>query len=374
MAAHVRLIHLLVLSIAWSTSLWATQWTVDNSPNSPGQFSNLQAAIDSAGVGDTLLITGTNTTYGTAIVDKPLVLIGAGYYPNGSETIVNQVTLVSSDVFVTGLHGSIVFDLANAPGDSLANITVTRCQMDNPGLRFTSSNQVVVERLIDIAIYNNVIGRIGFYDGCAANNVMQFDSLFFGNNITSRFSFNANCLPTFQGTETFIIDHNLFIGPSGGCVGGNQECGIFSDQYGPAAWPTSMAILSNNIFRLTEVGGIQGCGQCTWFNNITYGSGANDSIPGTPAGNENQWSVDPLLVNYSGGGFSWSHDYTLQTGSSAIGTASDNISNIGPSGGQYPFELGAPPSGPFIEYFNVDGSAIEINGDVIINFKAYGRP
>lgn len=378
-----RTLCLLVLALSWCSVSKAQQWTVDNSPNSPGQFTSLQVAIDNAGPGDTLLITGTNLTYGTVTVSQPLTLIGAGYNPNALETIVDQVVLRSSDVFITGLHGGILFDLANAAGDSLANITVTRCRVGNPGtMNFTSSAQAVVERLVDIAIYNNVIERIGFSNGCfAPSNVMQFDSLLFMNNIfsliavNSPFGLNAgNCTPQFTGTETFILDHNLFIGASGACIIGSQVCGVFSDQYGSPGWPNSSAILSNNIFALQGVGGIQGCGQCTWFNNATYGTGANDSIPGTPAGNENQWSVDPLLANYPGGQFSWGHDYSLQPGSPAIGAASDNVSNIGPSGGQFPFDLGAPPSGPYIEYFNVDGSAIEINGDVIINFKAYGRP
>ncbi|MBK8338776.1 MAG: hypothetical protein IPK99_01590 [Flavobacteriales bacterium] len=36
--------------------------------------------------------------------------------------------------------------------------------------------------------------------------------------------------------------------------------------------------MSNNIFHLQNNGGIDGCGNCTWYNNLTYGSGANDSI------------------------------------------------------------------------------------------------
>lgn len=367
---------LLVLALSWGTVTTAQQRTVDNSPNSPGQFTSLQAAIDNAGPGDTLLITGTNISYGTVSVDRPLTLIGAGYNPNALETIVDQITLLSSGVFITGIHGGILFDLNNADGDTLANITVTRCRIGSPGvMNFYASSQAGAGRLIDIKIYNNVIGQLGF-NGCFTENQMRFDSLLFANNITARFSFNGNCIPQWQGTETFLIDHNLFIGVSGNCIIGSQDCGIFSDQYGGNAWPTSSAIISNNIFHLQQVGGIRGCGQCTWFNNITTATGGgNDSIPGTPPGNMNQWSVDPatILVNYTGGTFSWSHDYSLQPGSPALGNGTFGT-DIGPFDGPYPFDLGAPPSGPYIEYFNVDGSAIEINGDVIINFKAYGRP
>lgn len=366
----------LVLALSWSTNTTAQQWTVDNSPNSPGQFTSLQDAINAAGAGDTLLITGTNISYGTVTVDRPLTLIGAGYNPNVLETLVDQVTVISSDVFITGLHGGIQLNVGGASGDSLANITITRCRIGNPGsLGFVSSAQAgAVERFSDIAIYNNVVAGIGFADGCFVSNVMLFDTILYVNNISGRFSSTGQCLPTFQGTETFIIDHNLFIGPSGPCIGGfNQDCGLFIDQYGVPIWDNSTAIISNNIFHFQEVGGIRGCGQCSWFNNITCCTGTNDTIPGTPPGNQNQWGVNPQLINYPGGTFNWSHDYSLQPGSPALGTGTFGT-DIGPFDGPYPFNLGAPPQGPYIEYFNVDGSAIEINGDVIINFKAYVRP
>lgn len=378
---------LLAFTVVVSIPAFATQRTVDNSPNSPGQFTSLQDAINASSSthpSDTLLITGTNISYGTVTVDRPLTLIGAGYNPNVLETIIDQMSITSSDVFVTGVRGSILLDLANAPGDSLANITITRCRIQNPGLRFKSSAQAVVERFVDIDIYNNVIGLLDFSNGCfAPNNYMQFDSLRFMNNVfsllavNSPFGLNAgSCRPQFLGTETFILDHNLFIGASGACVIGSQVCGVFSDQFGAPGWSSSSAVISNNIFALQGVGGIQGCGQCTWFNNLTTATGGgNDSIPGTPLGNMNLWSVDPttVLVNYPGGQFDWSHDYSLLPGSPALGNGTFGT-DIGPFDGLYPFTLGAPPSGPYIEFFNVDGSAIEINGDVIINFKAYGRP
>ena len=372
MTTTLRTSSILLLWLALSTSLWATQWTVDNSPNSPGQFTSLQAAIDSAAAGDTLLITGTNINYGAASVTKPLTLIGAGYFPNEPETITDQITLLSSNVHVTGIRGSVHLDLENADGDTLANITLTRCRL---GLQFSASSQAGAGRLIDIDVYNNVIDAFGM-GGCSAPN-MRFDSVLVANNITRGFGFNGNCMPQFQGTETFIIDHNLFIGASGGCTFGNQSCGIFTDQYGPPAWPNSMAILSNNIFHLQEVGGIRGCGQCSWYNNMTYCpdcNTGNDSIPGTPAGNENQWVVNPQLVNYTGGNFSWAHDYSLMAGSPAIGAASDNESDIGPFDGPYPFTLGLPPAVPVVDFVNLSRTAVPQDSTIFLQFDAKVRP
>jgi len=92
MSATLRTPVLLILWLALSTSLWATQWTVDNSDPSPGQFTSIQAAIDDVNVsaGDTLLITGTNIPYGNVTISRPITLIGAGYNPNDDETIIGN--------------------------------------------------------------------------------------------------------------------------------------------------------------------------------------------------------------------------------------------------------------------------------------------
>jgi hypothetical protein len=48
----------------FSLSSMATVHTVSNNPNSPGEYNNLQTAIDAATNGDTLYVHGSPTSYG----------------------------------------------------------------------------------------------------------------------------------------------------------------------------------------------------------------------------------------------------------------------------------------------------------------------
>ena len=44
------------LTLVVSTETHATVWTVSNNPNSPGQYTSLQMAVDSSTMGDTILV------------------------------------------------------------------------------------------------------------------------------------------------------------------------------------------------------------------------------------------------------------------------------------------------------------------------------
>ena len=59
-----------ILAIACSLSLasFAKVITVNNNINSPGQYTNLQQAIDSASAGDTIYVHGSATSYGNVNV------------------------------------------------------------------------------------------------------------------------------------------------------------------------------------------------------------------------------------------------------------------------------------------------------------------
>lgn len=54
--------------------------TVDNNPGAVAMFSDIAAAYQAAEEGDTLLVAGSPTTYGTITLRKRLHIIGAGYF------------------------------------------------------------------------------------------------------------------------------------------------------------------------------------------------------------------------------------------------------------------------------------------------------
>ncbi|MFT6855955.1 MAG: hypothetical protein ACJA0X_001932, partial [Cyclobacteriaceae bacterium] len=82
---------LFIFSITLS---YAAQYTVSKDPNRVAQYTDLQLAIDDAANGDTILVYGATTAYGSINVYKPLVLIGEGYNPNnGLVTTISTLTL-----------------------------------------------------------------------------------------------------------------------------------------------------------------------------------------------------------------------------------------------------------------------------------------
>jgi hypothetical protein len=53
--------------------------TVSNNPDIPAQYNSLQATIDAASAGDTILVAGSASSYGNITIGKKLVVYGAGY-------------------------------------------------------------------------------------------------------------------------------------------------------------------------------------------------------------------------------------------------------------------------------------------------------
>ncbi|OQX80559.1 MAG: hypothetical protein B6D61_01855, partial [Bacteroidetes bacterium 4484_249] len=79
---------LTVLAIVFAMSANATVWRVNNNTQVDADFSNLQTAVNDAGVlpYDTLYVEASNTSYGNVDVNKPLIIIGAGYFLNENDS------------------------------------------------------------------------------------------------------------------------------------------------------------------------------------------------------------------------------------------------------------------------------------------------
>jgi len=100
---------LTVLAIMFAMNLNATVWTVNNY-HGAADFTTLQDAIDGASAGDTLYIEGSAVGYGDGILDKQLVIIGAGYWLNENDT--TQANKESSRIgkitFNSGSENSVI--------------------------------------------------------------------------------------------------------------------------------------------------------------------------------------------------------------------------------------------------------------------------
>ena len=112
----LRLSFLALAAVLLSFTASATTWTVSNNPNKPAQYTSLQTAIDSAAIGDTLLISGSPNSYGSNIfLTKQLHLIGegigssvgdspqlAGLYLYSQDNTINASSSTTEDIYING--------------------------------------------------------------------------------------------------------------------------------------------------------------------------------------------------------------------------------------------------------------------------------
>lgn len=100
-----------ILAALFCSTTHATIWRVNGNPNIDADFHDLQAAIDDPYVFpyDTLYVEGYSNSYGSSIaVNKPLVLIGTGYFLNENDTTqaIKLQSWISSIYFQAGSEGS----------------------------------------------------------------------------------------------------------------------------------------------------------------------------------------------------------------------------------------------------------------------------
>ncbi|MEM7373558.1 MAG: hypothetical protein AAF587_33345 [Bacteroidota bacterium] len=348
---------ILFLSLPFQTQ--AAIWSVDNNSNNPAHFTTIQAAIDSAQSGDTILVAPSSNPYGfntTITINKKIVLIGAGYDNlTGGNTILHNLEFVNespsqgaSGSYLSGLrfqyNNSIVSFKPDLSGGSLASqqindVIIERCYLLHvryyggaPGVLFKN------HKLINCRIEGDI--NLGYSSSANIN----LDTILISNNL-----FNSSAIRTSSssaGQNTVFVRNNDFI---------NNGYAFYSQNI----------VVANNIFYSTNPGNpspVNSCPNCAFINNLTFGY-SNDTLP-TPGGigSGNIIGQDPLFVNYSS-------DLTLSPGSPAINAGSDGT-DIGISGGSYPFDVGAPPRIPHIQLFDVPNSAIPINGFLPFELKA----
>lgn len=344
-----RSLFILALFIHISYGLFATVLTVSNNPNSPGQYTSLQAAIDAAGVnGDTIMVAGSATNYGSVTINKRLVLVGAGYKnPSGSNTAVSGMTFSRANDYVTS-SGSKIMGFYFASGSlvlsstgEMNNILIERCLFDAGIVGFYGSGNYNNDTIRNCVFYGFGQYTAGIHLGSSAiknnvhihNNVFSYAQIYQATNASSVF-----------------VRNNIFV---------NRTSGVFSAM--------NNLVIENNIFYGAYP---TGCTGCAFTKNIGY---LCPDMPGTGnIGSGNLNNTDPQFVNYPllGGAFSWSHDYHLQATSPGINAGTDG-SDIGIYGGMLPYELGANPRFPQMMTLTLpNGSSVPAGGTLNVHFTA----
>ena len=338
---------LAVLGIIILTAAHATIRVVNNNNPSPGQYSDLQVAINAASAGDTIYVTGSPNLYsGIITISKKLIIIGSGHKPQKLNPLVSKCNQLSiTDKLASGSQIiGLEMDYLSFVVDSVADVIVKRNKFNvgiwsqqtgdiNSALNSSTAGYRWLRLTVEgnYFAYTGVDFNGGYYPGM--QNVYLRNNVFSGT-LYGIVSNNAPILNVF-------ITNNLFCGYGSIATNYFQNCFVYSNVF----------IRNGANYGTQDPVGGSGVGTIEWRYNISYGF-ATSSFPNTGSvgtgsfGNKNL--VAPQFTNFT---------------TSALGpTYWDYIYDFTPAGGS-----------PLINAGN-DGSDIGITGNPTVVYNKYGIP
>jgi len=223
---------------AFAYSANATVYTVSNVPNSIANFTTINAAIIAATDGDTIYVQPSNTTYGSITLNKSLVMIGSGAWPEGQS---GQRSMVSTFSVSATASGSTIkgFDITSSISASgvITGLTVEFNRLGTMFFSGVSSNVVVRNNLFS----TTTTGIIGSSSTCTnfliSNNIFRINStgnvLSFTNAASNGNLFANNIVHStstsnpIRGARYFtVIDNIIYGGGSPAATDAIQDCNI----------------------------------------------------------------------------------------------------------------------------------------------------
>ena len=324
--------------------------TVSNAPVSGGHFYNLQIAIDSANIGDTVYCMGSPNSYNSygestyndnnIHINNRITLIGAGYAVTGTqnnwESVLSGSIILDTGVFTTQLSGTRILGMdigsqlyQNGSG-SINSIDIERC--------YFSSYIYVMGK--NWTIFDNTLYLINIQNNAYA---------YIENNFLYQVQ-NSN-------QTTVIISNNDFV-----ISGGDPFASI------------SNALIANNIFFYDNP--TTSVSTSVFTNNLAF-NGSAMTLP--PAGNTGSGNIVPASLGVFGftditltssvGQNVWIHTWTFKASSPGYHGGTDGT-DIGVNGGTYaiPNITGATRI-PQMTLLNVP-AIVPQGGSMNVNFKA----
>ncbi len=348
--------------------MFATITTVNNNPNSPGQYTNLQTAINDATPGDTLLVSGSNTSYGSITLNKTLTLIGQGFDTNYTfdepTTVLNSLSLDYFDA------------VQSASGSRIS------------GFYINSVNFQAYQHVNDIIIERNSINSMSLTHSFNVTNVIIQNNIFRATSTNIAIA-SSSAVPY---ARTMTIRNNFFTGVLTGYItsptnfvdlaGVSIKNNFFSNSgTGTVLYQLKNAVLEDNIFFRKDPGinsddnNSADCNSCVFNNNIIYSTqydGTYDPniLYGNNVGSGNIIATDPLLVNFPLTGAAWAfgYDYNFDVGSVGINAGTDGT-DIGVYGGARPMPDLILPRIPQMTSLTATPSSVPVGGTLQIQFS-----
>ena len=340
---------LTVLAIVFAVSANATVWRVNNTPNVDADFSSLSTAVNDASVlpFDTLYVEGSNSSYGTIYVNKPLIIIGSGYFlEENDSTQANRLSsIIKSIHFENGSSGCILSgcmfneNLSHCIRIETNNITVSRNYIHSTFsywflrlIIFIGSNN-----LNDIVIENNYIDGYNLYG-----------------DISAIYSEHSNL--------NLVIQNNYIMGISDQSTGyaiylsGSSTSPIIRNNVLNGNLTSNDGIYLNNILIEGEISGTN-----NFFNNNI----SDTTQFGSDFGNQANVDMTTVFIDHLS---EVDNGLILKAGSPAIGAGSNGV-DCGMFGGNRPYILSGMPAIPAI--FAIEQTGIGNSSQPIeVNLKA----
>lgn len=322
-----------------------TVHTVDNRDQSGAQFTDLQAAVDAASLGDIIQVHPSPNNYGSITIDKTLTLMGLGHNPINTN---GEVATISNITFINNSAGSEI------KGLSFSSI--------NCGSSTTSPNQD------NIHIINNRVNST--ITGAATDNIS--DGWIIEGNYFSSTSTNVNSQ---SGTDNWQVKNNFLRGSiynlnNTSIITNNIFLSTANSGTFFISCPSPM--VNNNIFlatgTLTEIG--LSNSTITFVSNITYSYYGATIDP--LSGSNNLDNTNPLFENVPFGSVTefYNNDFDLSSGSPGINAGSDGT-DIGLFGNNFVFDPnGRPNLTPYAESITITNSVVAPGQTLNVNFTA----
>ena len=342
-----------VLFLAAATMAMAsyaqTSHTVSNNPANPAQFTEIQEAINAANDGDTIYVAGSATNYGNVLVNKRVVLIGAGWIQDGanSRTRITQIDITTttdngggSGSVITGFR--VEGNLDGDPDETISDILIERNLFtgDDFNANFRSNENWAFRN--NIVYQTNTSTFPNFLCGTAVNLIVQ-------NNI-------------FQGEASGGTNESLFQVTSPSALIANN---VFYDY----VLEFDNSTVANNIFiqqNFTDRG--RTSENATFNNNIFFGennpSGATNTLNNNIFDNPGFESADTDFYNYP------ADDITLASASPGKNAGTDRT-DIGVFGGNFPMVF--EPANPDIIQLLINTVQLPVGGELEFTIQATGR-
>lgn len=338
----------------------ATVWTVSNNADRPAQFTGIQAAIDAASPGDTLLITGGQYN-GTLTMVKNLVIYGESI-----EASEFPITYIYGTLNINRFNSSLSASGSRFYGLQFSTVTISG-NFSGAGAGQKTIDDIIFERCTFLSTINQ-------FPEDQLSNITYRNCLFKNNTIYATY-YSAN-LSNMLMTNCVFDNVNFTDDSFGGATDVNGNIVVRNSMFLNRTFNCFNAlaemVLENNIFYKAEPTGLV---TSTFNNNLTYLCNSNTIPYGNNIGSGNIVNQAPELTNYPalGAAHSWSWDYTPQAGSPCLGNGT-NGSDIGISGGNAPVaNLPRYAKIPGVTLLDIPVSSVPVGGTLQINIEAESR-